>query len=106
MSELLPYLAFAVSVVACFISGWTALRAGRWRDTEAAKAMTQRVNDAHARLDRHGDRLNVIEADILDLPTKADLAEVKGKVETTCEISARTEKAVERLEHFMMERRD
>ena len=73
MRELLPYLALAVSVIACAISAWTAIRAGRWRDTDEAQKLVDRLDEAE-------DRLTQIETKLEDLPTSADLAALKGEV--------------------------
>lgn len=102
MRELLPYLALLVSVVACTISAWTAIRAGKWRDSEAAKALVERIAGVESRVGLHAQRLEQIELDIAGLPTKADFARLEGEIASTCRIADRTEQAVLRLEDYMM----
>jgi|GEM_PF-3846171 len=50
-------------------------RAGRWKESEAAKELTATVS-------RHGDRLTKLEAEIEEVATKGDIntlrAEIKG----------------------------
>lgn len=105
LRELLPYLALLVSVIACFISGWVAIRAGRWRDSEAAKLIVDRIIEVERTSGLHAQRLEQIEDDIATLPTKADFARLEGEIVSTCRIADRTEKAVLRLEDYMMKDR-
>jgi hypothetical protein len=102
---MLPYFALAVSVIACALSAWTAVRAGRWRESDSAKDLMRRVDATERKGELHGQRLDQIEEDILGLPTKADFARLEGEVTTTCKIADRTERAVARLEGFLMERK-
>ncbi len=100
MRELLPYFSLAIAVVACCISAWTAVRAGRWRDSEAAKALVDRIASVETKAGLHAQRIEQLEEDIKDLPSKADFARIEGRVDTTCRIADRTEKAVLRLEDW------
>lgn len=100
MRELLPYFSLAIAVIACGISTWTAVRAGRWRDSEAAKALVDRIVSVETTTGLHAQRIDQLEEDIKDLPTKADFARLEGEVNTTCRIADRTEKAVLRLEDW------
>lgn len=71
------------------------LRSGKWRETDEAKALILKVEG-------HGTRLSVLEAEVQDLPTKQDLARVEGRVATVEQIGVRTERAVERIESHLM----
>lgn len=102
MRELLPYFSLAIAVIACCISGWVAIRAGRWRDSEAAKALVDRLGAVERTSGLHAQRLEQIEEDIAGLPTKADFARLEGEIVSTCRIADRTEQAVLRLEDYMM----
>lgn len=102
MRELLPYFSLAIAVIACCISGWVAIRAGRWRDSEAAQALLARLGAVEKSAGLHEQRLEQIEEDIAGLPTKADFARLEGEIVSTCRIADRTEQAVLRLEDYMM----
>ena len=102
MRELLPYFALTVSVIACALSAWTAVRAGRWRESDSAKDLMRRVGDTENTIRLHAQRLGQIEEDIAALPTKADFARLEGEIVSTCRIADRTEQAVLRLEDYMI----
>lgn len=105
LQAFLPYLSVLVSLCAVGISLWVAVRAGRWRDSEAAKALVERVAAVERLVGLHAQRLEQIEEDIAGLPTKADFARLEGEIVSTCKIADRTERAVLRLEGFLMEGR-
>lgn len=100
MTGLLPYFSLAIAVIACGLSAWTAVRAGRWRDSDAAKALDARLVKVESDTGLHAQKIGQIEEDIAALPTKADFARLEGEVNTTCRIADRTEKAVLRLEDW------
>lgn len=102
MREMLPYFALLISVISCAIATWTAVRAGRWRDSEAAKALVDRISSVERTSGLHAQRIEQIEEDIEGLPTKADFARLEGEVKTTCKIGERVEKAVLRLEDYWL----
>lgn len=102
MREMLPYAALAVSVIACAISAWTAIRAGRWRNSEAHAALVGKVDRIDREQGRLKDRVKVIEDDLAALPTKADMARLEGEIIKVCAIADRTELAVNRLQEFLM----
>ncbi len=105
MREFLPYAAFTVSVIACAISAGVAVRAGRWRNAEGHAALVRRVGDLESGARLVGQRLDDLEEDVRNLPTKADFTRLEGEIKTTCAIADRTEKSVVRIESFLMERR-
>lgn len=102
LQAFLPYLSVMVSLCAVGISLWVAVRAGRWRDSEAAKALVERVGAVERLVGLHAQRLEQIEEDIAGLPTKADFARLEGEIVSTGRITERTEQAVLRLEDYMM----
>lgn len=94
--ELLPYLSFAVAVAACAISAWTAIRAGRWRDSDAARELVDRIDDVE-------DRVSRIETVLTNVVTKADLAEVKGELHTVArQLNNQVVPALDRLEGYFL----
>lgn len=102
MREFLPYLSVLISLVAVAIALVVAIRAGQWRDSEAAKALLGRISAVENATGLHAQRLEQIEEDISTLPTKADFARLEGEIVSTCRIADRTEKAVLRLEDYMI----
>ena len=102
MREFLPYLSVLISLIAVAIALVVAVRAGQWRDSEAAKALMGRIVAVESKTDLHAQRLEQIEEDISTLPTKADFARLEGEIISTCRIADRTEKAVLRLEDYMI----
>lgn len=105
MRDLLPYFALLISAIACAVSVITLFRSGRWRESDAAKALLARVGTTEKSLMLHDQRLSQIEDDIAALPTKADFARLEGEILTTCKIADRTERAVVRLQDYLMERK-
>lgn len=102
MNDLLPYFAVALSVAALILNALTFLRAGRWRDSEGAKALVERITGVERTADLHEQRIAQIEADVVGLPTKADFTRLEGEIKTTCAIADRTERAVLRLEDHIL----
>lgn len=102
MKEFLPYLSVLISLVAVGIALVVAVRAGKWRDSDAAKALEGRIGTVEKASGLHAQRLEQIEDDIAALPTKADFARLEGEIVSTCRIADRTEQAVLRLEDYMM----
>ncbi|WP_439471324.1 hypothetical protein [Brevundimonas sp.] len=104
MKELLPYFSLAIAVIACALSAWTAVRAGRWRNSEAHAALLGRVGSLESWKTLTDQKLTGIESDLSELPTAADLARLEGEIKRTISIAERTEKAVDRLHGYLMER--
>lgn len=105
MKEFLPYAALAVSVVACLVSILTFIRVGRWRLDEAQAALAGRVRDLESKTELMEQKVQALEEDVQNLPTRADFARLEGEIKTTCKIADRTEQSVKRIEGFLMERR-
>ena len=64
-------------------------------ETDEGRALIAKVDD-------HGTRLKVLEAEVGDLPTKQDIARLDGRIETVHQVGVRTERAVERIESHLM----
>jgi hypothetical protein len=105
VTEFLPYAAFGLSAVATGISAFVAIRAGRWRNAEGHAALVGRVGALESGARLVAQRLDALEQDVGELPTKADFTRLEGEIKTTCAIAERTEKSVTRIEDFLLERR-
>lgn len=86
-------MACAAMSAACAV--FVAMRAGKWRETDEAKALIKRVGEVET-------RVKACEIHMEDLPTRADIAKLQGELHAVREIGTRTERAVERIEGFMM----
>jgi hypothetical protein len=64
-------LALALSGLALLVAWLTFRRAGDWRTSDAGK-------DTSDKLNRHGERLTILETRMENLATKSDIAELKG----------------------------
>jgi hypothetical protein len=95
--ENIQLLALVLSTCAFLVSLFVALRAGKWRESDDAKSLIGRVSGLET-------RITVLETEMKDLPTKEDVARLEGKIQGVCDIGQRTEKAVDRIESYMMER--
>lgn len=95
MSPSLPYLSLAVAVGALLVAIFVAMRAGRWRESDGAKEMAGAIN----KLDH---RLTTVEADLRNVATKADIANLKSEVEGLERLAKNTDHAVNRIESLLM----
>ena len=89
-----------VVTASCAVIG--AVRAGNWRKTEEAQNLLGRVGKAEADIVALGGRVDGLDSRIHDMPTKAELAVLEGEIDTVKQIGERTEKAVARIEGFLM----
>lgn len=64
-------IALCISAAALLIAWLTFRRAGDWRQSEAGKSTS-------TKLESHGERLTKLETKMENLATKADVAELKG----------------------------
>lgn len=103
--DVLQLISVICAVIAAGCAILAARRAGRWRDSDAAQALLKRIENTERAVDLHEQRLDRIEAEIDELPTKADVARLEGVIGRTCAIAERTEGAVIRLQEFLMEGR-
>lgn len=105
MKDLFPYLALMVSACACAVSIWTAIRASKWRNSEAHALLVKKVHDLESWKSLASRQLQDIEHDLTQLPTAADFARLSGAIATTNAIAERTEAGVRRLEQYWLENR-
>ena len=86
-----------VGISAANLGLWllTYLRTGRWRETDDAKELVQR-------LDKCEDRLTTIEADLRNAASKAELAELKAELHGVRDLVERTEGGVRRIESHLL----
>lgn len=114
MTTWLQAAMFLCTVLSCGCAVFSALRAGdwrkndelraminaassRWHDTPQAVALEGRVRDVEA-------AVVALETTMESLPTKADLAQVAGEVETANRLLDAVQKGVNRIEGYMMEK--
>lgn len=98
LTELLPIVSTLCAVVAAACAVMVARRSQRWRDTDEAQKLLGRIDDAESRLDR-------LEVQTRDLPTKADLAAVKAELHAVGKtIDDGVMPGIRRLEGYWMER--
>lgn len=100
-------LAFGVAALAFLLSLATFLREGKWKDSEAAKAMSDDLAD-------HGERLTALETEQKNLATKADIASLRAEFHGLEKVVTRevagiqqsvksTDAAIIRVEQFLMQ---
>lgn len=92
-TEIIAILGALVSM-GCAIGSY--VRTGRWRETDDAKQLVQRIDALEK-------RIALIEARDKDLPTKADLAALSGDVRLVKQLVERAEKGIDRIEAYMMQ---
>jgi len=100
---------------------FVAVRSGKWRETDEAQALITRVGKVVTKVENLEDQLNdlptkvlndrlgvaenrisILETRVADLPSKADIEQLRGEIHAVCEIGKRTENAVDRIEGYMM----
>ncbi len=73
LPEVLSMVTCACAVVAALCAVMVARRAQRWRDTDEAVQLLNRIDNAESRLD-------VLEVQVEGVATKADMAAVKAEI--------------------------
>lgn len=73
MNGFLTYLAVVVSCAALLLNIATFIRAGKWRESEEAKALVDNISG-------HESRLTKLETAQLNLATKADIASLESEL--------------------------
>lgn len=115
MKSLLPYwpmLAFALNLVAVWIC-WTLRQLAKSEMAKAGAAIEEKIgavtSSLDSRVDDHQNRLLVAEgeirtirAEIQDLPTKADIAELRGEVKAVGRDVAAANSGIDRIENFFL----
>jgi hypothetical protein len=87
--------AFAAISAACAM--WVAIRTGRWRETDEAKALIKRVGDVEG-------RVRDCEIRMEDLPTRADLERLRGEVHAVRDGVQNANNGIDRIEAFFLAR--
>ncbi|NBB17031.1 hypothetical protein GVN21_16820 [Caulobacter sp. SLTY] len=112
MREFLPYAAFLVSVIACGLSLYVVIRAGRWRDSDDAKALDLRLTTIAstanaaapgAALTAVATRVTTLEKGMESVATKADIAKLTAEVRGVEKTIENVDKGVTRIEDHLME---
>lgn len=103
--DTLQFVSAGCALVAAACAILAAHRAGKWRATEAAQKLVAKVGTIENDMKLHAQRLDQLENDVKDLPTRADIARVEGAIDRTCAIADRTEAAVNRLQDYLMHER-
>ncbi len=104
-ADLFQMITAACALVAAACAIVAAIRAGKWRESDAAKAIVTRVDRLENRADLTEQKVAAIETDLAQLPTKADLTRLEGEINKVEAIAERTERGVRRIEDFFMERK-
>lgn len=96
LAETLQFVSAACAIVACLTAVIVARRAQRWRDTDEAKGLIERVDECESRLDQ-------LETATRNLVTKEDLARVEGEVKGLCkQIDDQVVPGLNRIEGFFI----
>ena len=97
-----PALSATAAITAAVVAVWVAFRSGKWRESDDAKALVARLSKVER--DQEMTDLKLVGA-----PSQADIAGLKAEIRTlevmisaAKDSSARTERAVERMENHMM----
>lgn len=98
MKDVALFISMGCTIIATLCALVVAVRSGRWRETDEAVALIKRIDTAEGRLDR-------IETAINSLPSKEDLAVVRGEVHATRDLLNVVRSGVERIEGYMMSAR-
>ncbi len=88
-------IAGASAVVSSVCAAFTVFQASRWRNSDDAKAIDERIKAVEDRTLEHGVQLK-------DLPSKADLASVRSDVHNLDRTVAGIDAGVTRIEQFLM----
>lgn len=87
----------AIIAAGCAIAAWRRASPAR----AASVALVSRVEAVERHQALQDERIEALRIDIEALPTRADLAELKGEVATVAAIASRTENAVNRLDDYL-----
>lgn len=95
--EILQFVSAACAITSTICAVAVARRSQRWRDTDDAQKLLDRVDAAESRLDR-------LETKTGDLPTKADLASVRAELHAVCkQIDHSVVPGLARIEGYFLE---
>lgn len=96
LAEILQFISAACAVIGGGTAVIVARRAQRWRDTDEAKGLIDRVDECESRLDK-------LDTATSNLVTKQDLARVEGEVKGLCkQIDDQVVPGLNRIEGFFI----
>lgn len=94
--EVLQMVSATCAIIACICAVIVARRAQRWRDTDEAQKLIDRIDEAESRLDK-------LETTTKELATKADIRALKAEVDGVCrQIDQQVIPGLRRIEDFFL----
>lgn len=97
LPEILQFVSATCALASAGCAVMVARRSQRWRDTDDAQKLLDRVDAAESRLDR-------LETQTGDFPTRADLASVKAELHAVCkQIDHSVVPGLQRIEGYFLE---
>lgn len=97
LPEILQFVSATCALASAGCAVAVARRSQRWRDTDEAQQLLKRIDSTESRLD-------ILETQTRDLPTKADLASVKAELHAVCkQIDHDVVPGLKRIEAFFIE---
>ncbi|MGH7027362.1 DUF2730 family protein [Brevundimonas sp.] len=97
LPETLQFVTAFCAVASAGCAVLVARRAQRWRDTDEAQKLMDRIDEAESRLDRVDGRL-------ADVPNKADLATVRGEIHAVARtVDQQVVPGLQRIEGYFLE---
>lgn len=90
------YASLAISACACLLAAASFVRTGRWRDTDEAKALAASIADMER-------RISIIENEIEDLPTKADIRGLEERITAVAGLVRHTQEGINRIEGYFLQ---
>jgi hypothetical protein len=94
-AEIVP---IACSLVSVGCAVFVTIRAGNWRQSDAAQELDDRIGAIET-------RVQACELRVHDLPSKADLERLRGEIHTGTELTKAALEGVRRIETFWMQSR-
>ena len=88
-------IAATIAAISALTAVYVARRNGQWRETDDAKALLQRVTDVEG-------RVQAVEIRMEDLPTREDIAELRGEVKAVGRDVAAANSGIDRIENFFL----
>lgn len=95
--EIAQIASLLIAACALVMSVLTYVRAGRWKDSDAAQTLL-------ATLSEHEKRLTAVEVKVSNLATKADIAKLEADFRSVEKQIQGVDEGVTRIERFLMER--